>query len=623
MKIFSPLSNSRFAWPAIAPQRPEQHDLNGSTALQLADPWLMVRKSWIPIVVGFLFLVVARLSALALPIATKFLVDVIVGAGRFDQMPILAGATAIAMIVQSLAGYGASEMLSRSGQRGVAELRTAVWTHLCHLPLEFHDNGSVGSLLSRIMNDLEGVRYLVGAGLVELLGASLSIFFALVIMVKTSLLLTLVAVAFLLLFGITVRRANLKTRLIYGEQSTIRGQVTSRLTESLAAIRVTKTYCAESSECSVLRRAFMQLGMTAVRIGTVQSRTTAYSMAILGFANIFFICIGGRLIATRTLSIGDFILFVTVSNTLTGCAFQIVTSSKQLSEAIAGLHRTREVLNIQREDAAPEHKINISTLRGSIRFQNVGFRYGNGHEILENVSFTAGPGTMTAIVGSSGSGKSTIANLSAAFYLPTSGKVFIDDFDIEAVAVGSYRRHLGIVLQDSFLFDGTIQENIAFSRPGATMDEIREAAKIACVDGFVSELEEGYATMIGERGVKLSAGQRQRISVARAVLARPRILILDEATSNLDSESERVIQAALSKLIENCTAIVIAHRLSTIQHAHQILVVEEGKILERGTHESLLAARGRYFDLFKKQQMEKDVEEVSHLLRPELIRLNV
>jgi ABC-type bacteriocin/lantibiotic exporter with double-glycine peptidase domain len=567
-----------------------------------ADPWFLLRRHAGMISVGLCLLLLARVCALALPVATKYLLDNVIAVGRFDRLPTLALVTTAFLIIQSVTALAGMRTFTKIGQSGVSSLQSTLFTHISRLPLEFHDNRRSGEMLSRIMSDVEGVRGLLGAGLADLAGASASTLVALVVMVKISPQLTAMALIFLLVFGLLLWWAARKTRSLSHRYGAERAQVTGRLAESLGGIRVTKAYCAEAAECAALHAGFKQQGGIMLKIMNLHSLANAQSLALFGFANVLFFCLGARQINANTMTIGSFILFVTVSNTLSSFTFQIVSSSRQINEAIAGLQRSREILSMQREDVSSSRVVTVSHLRGELRFDNVTFKYSSGQKVLDKISFVAKPGTMTAIVGSSGSGKSTIANLVAGFYSPSSGKVYVDGVDLETVVLSSYRRHLGLVLQEPFLFDGTIQENISFSRPGAPVERGREAARIAYVDEFAEELEHGYQTMIGERGVKLSAGQRQRISLARAVLASPRILILDEATSNLDSESETIIQEALTRITRDLTAIVIAHRMSTIRDADQILVLEEGRIAEKGTHASLWAARGRYFELCKKQQ---------------------
>lgn len=574
-----------------------------------ADPWYLLRQHAGMISVGLCLLLSARVCALALPVATKYLLDTVIGAGRYDKLPALAAVTTTFILLQSVMALAGMKTFTRTGQSGVTSLQSTLFTHISQLPLEFHDNRKSGEMLSRIMGDVEGVRNLLGSGLADLAGASASTLVALVVMVKISPRLTSLALIFLLAFGFMLWWAAKKTRALSHQHGAARAQVTGRLAESLGGIRVTKAYCAESAECAALHSGFKQQGGIMLKIMNLHSLANAQSLALFGVANVLFIWLGAGQISTRTMTIGSFILFVTISNTLSSFTFQIVSSSRQINEAIAGLQRSRQILSLQREDDSTSRVVNVPHLQGEIRFDNVSFKYSSGQRILDKISFIARPGTITAIVGSSGSGKSTIANLVGGFYSPFSGKVYVDGIDLETVILGSYRQRLGLVLQEAFLFDGTIAENIAFSRPSATIEEVREAARIAYVDEFVEELENGYQTVIGERGVKLSAGQRQRISLARAVLACPRILILDEATSNLDSESETAIQEALTRITKDLTAIVIAHRLSTIRDADQILVIEEGRIAERGTHASLWAARGRYYELCKKQQ-SNDVEEI-------------
>jgi len=577
--------------------------------LRETDPWYILRKHYRPILKGLLILLVSRVCAMTIPVSTKYLLDNVILAGNLNKLPLLAVVSAILVAIQIMTSVTANTFFATLGENGVMELRTLLWMHICHLPLEFHDKGKVGAILSRIMNDLDGVRWLIGPGFADVAGASASNIIVIILMAKIGFSLTAVALGFLAVFCLMLWFNLKKSKSMHLDYNALRAQIMGRLAESLAGVRVTKAYCAEQTEVTTLRARFVRLSASAVKITNVHSWMGGQAIAIFGIANIVFFWMGAHQISTKAISIGSFVLFMTVANTLGGSTFQLVASTKQINEAVAALQRMREILEIEREDNNPLRTVAVPEIRGELCFDNVSFEYQTGQKVLDRMSFTTAPGTVTAIVGSSGSGKTTVTNLAAGFYRPTAGKIYIDGVDLETIVLGSYRKNLGLVLQDSFLFDGTIQENIAFSRPSTTLEEVKRASRIAYVDEFVDQFEDGYNSLIGERGVRLSAGQRQRVAVARAVLAQPRILILDEATSNLDSESEAVIQQALAVVMKGITAIVVAHRLSTIRQADQILVMEKGRIIERGTHESLFAARGRYFELYKRQSLQ--VEEIS------------
>ena len=550
---------------------------------------------------GFVLMVVNRLSGLVLPASTKFLIDDIIGQHRQELLGPLVLAVVLATVVQGVTSFALTQSLSKAAQRLIAELRRKVQAHVGRLPVAYYDANKSGALVSRIMTDVEGVRNLLGTGLVEFAGGLLTALFALVVLLRISPLLTGLALAFLLAFGLVLRRSFRTIRPIFRMRGKINAEVTGRLTESLSGVRVIKGYHAEAREEAVFARGVRRLLDNVLQSLTVIAAMSLSATLFMGVVGAVVMYVGVREIFAGTLTLGSFVTFTAFLAFLVAPVFQVVSIGTQLSEALAGLERTREVLRERPEDADPKRTVQIPTLRGDVVFDQVRFAYNAGKEVLEEVSFRAAPGSVTALVGPSGAGKSTIIGLVAAFHAPTLGTVRVDGVDLSTVQLGSYRTQLGVVLQETFLFDGTIRENVAFACPEATEAQILEACRIARVDEFAERLDQQYDTLVGERGVKLSGGQRQRASIARAILADPRILILDEATSSLDSESEALIQAGLAFLMRGRTTFVIAHRLSTIRRADQILFVEEGRILERGTHQSLLAVHGRYFELYTRQ----------------------
>ena len=546
-------------------------------------------------------MVVNRLTGLVLPASTKFLIDDIIGHRRGDLLVPLVLAVVLATAVQGITSFALTQWLSKAAQRLIAELRQKVQAHIGRLPVAYYDANKSGAMVSRIMTDVEGVRNLLGTGLVELLGGLLTAVFALGLLLRISPLLTGLALGFVLVFGLVLRKAFRTVRPIFRARGKINAEVTGRLTESLGGVRVVKGYHAETREEAVFARGVRRLLDNVLQSLTVIAGMSLSATLFMGAVGAVVMYVGAREILAGALTLGGFVTFTALLAFLVAPVFQIVGIGTQLSEALAGLERTHEVLRERPEDADPRRSVAIPTLGGDVVFDRVRFAYDAGKEVLEEVSFRAAPGTVTALVGPSGAGKSTIIGLVAAFHAPTDGTVLVDGVDLSTVQLGSYRTQLGVVLQETFLFDGTIRENVAFARPDATEAEILAACRIARVDEFAERFEQQYDTLVGERGVKLSGGQRQRVSIARAILADPRILILDEATSSLDSESEALIQAGLAYLMRGRTTFVIAHRLSTIRRADQILVIEAGCIVERGSHEVLLAARGRYFDLYTRQ----------------------
>jgi subfamily B ATP-binding cassette protein MsbA len=494
-----------------------------------------------------------------------------------------------------------TQLLSKAAQRLIAELRRKVQGHIGRLPVAFYDGNKSGMLVSRIMSDVEGVRNLIGTGLVEFVGGLLTALLALIVLVRLSPTMTGVALGAILVFGLALRKAFGVMRPIFKERGKISAEVTGRLTESLGGVRVVKGYHAEAAEATVFAGGVQRLLDNVMKSLTATSFMSFGATLMMGILGALVMYLGARQIMAGTLTLGQFFMFTMFLAFLVGPVFQIVGIGTQISEALAGLERTREVLRERPEDEDPRRNVAVGRVAGEVVFDNVTFAYDEGKTVLHDISFRAAPDTVTALVGASGSGKSTIIGLIAAFYAPGQGAIRIDGVDLSTIRLDSYRTQLGVVLQDTFLFDGSVRENVAFSRQDATEAQIREACRIARVDEFADSFEKGLDTVVGERGVKLSGGQRQRVSIARAILADPAILILDEATSSLDSESEALIQEGLSYLMKGRTTFVIAHRLSTIRRADQILVVEGGRIVERGRHATLYSQQGRYYDLYTRQ----------------------
>ena len=568
----------------------------------LPDIMELVRPRRGILLFGLALMIVNRVAGLVLPASTKYLIDDVIGKRHAELLVPLLGGVVLATVVQGATSFSLTQIISKAGQRLIAEMRRKVQAHVGHLPVAYYDSTKSGTLVSRIMNDVEGIRNLVGTGLIELIGGLVTAVLALVMLLRISPLLTGVTLAVVLTFGLVLSRAFGKIRPIFKERGKIFSEVTGRLTESLGGVRVVKGYRAESREESVFAGGVQRILDNIMKSMTAISTMTLASTTLMGIVGALVMFLGAREIMADRLTLGGFVTFTVFLGFLIAPVFQIVGIGTQLTEAFAGLERTREVLREAREDDDPRRQRDLADLHGDVRFDHVDFHYEpGGKPVLHDVSFDATPGTVTALVGPSGSGKSTIIGLVAAFHKPTSGTVFVDGQDLSTIRLGSYRSRLGVVLQESFLFDGSICENIAFSRPDATEPEILEAARMARVDEFAEKFEKGYDTVVGERGVKLSGGQRQRVSIARVLLADPRVLILDEATSSLDSESEALIQEALARLMKGRTTFVIAHRLSTIRRADRILVVEDGRIRERGTHSELFAKQGRYWDLYTKQ----------------------
>ncbi len=563
--------------------------------------WELVRPRRNIIIVGFLLMIVNRICGLALPASTKYLIDNIIGQHQLKMLTPLVLGVLLATLIQGLTSFTLTQLLSKAAQRLIAELRRKVQSHIGRLPVSYYDSNKSGTLVSRIMTDVEGVRNLIGTGLVEFVGGLMTALFSLIILFRISVLMTAIALAVISMFALVLQKAFKTIRPIFRERGKINAEVTGRLTESLGGVRVVKGYHAETREENVFGGGVQRLLDNVLKSLTAMSLMSLSATVLMGIVGAVVMYIGANEISSGQIKLGDFVMFTAFMAFLVAPIIQVVAIGTQLTEALAGLDRTQEVLSEMREDADPKRVAELPPVRGEVVFEHVSFAYEEGKRVLHDVSFRAEPGTVTALVGSSGSGKSTTIGLIAAFAKPDEGTITVDGVDLSTVRLDSYRTQLGVVLQETFLFDGSIRENVAFARPDATEAQIMEACRIARVDEFAEGFTDGYNTIVGERGVKLSGGQRQRVSIARAILADPRILILDEATSSLDSESEGLIQEGLRYLLQGRTTFVIAHRLSTIRRADQILVVEAGRIVERGTHDSLYAARGRYWDLYTKQ----------------------
>ncbi len=583
--------------PADKPKPPKVQRLRAV----LPIVWELTRPRVGLLSVGFLLMAVNRVASLVLPYSTKFLFDSVIPKRSLHLLDRLVLVVLAATVVQGITSFLLTQLLSKEAQRLITELRQRVQAHVSRLPVAFYDANKTGMLVSRIISDVEGVRNLLGTGLIDFTGGLLTSGIALVLLVRISPLMTSLALGFLLCFAVALTKAFGTIRPIFRERSKINAEVTGRLTESLGGVRVIKGYHAEEREEAVFAHGVKRLLDNVMRTLTATSVMSLSASVLLGVVGAVVTFVGARQIMGGTMSIGGLVSYTALLAFLIAPMAQAVGIGTQLTEALAGLERTQEILHERPEHQDPRRNVALGDIRGTVEFENVSFSYDGIHEVLRDISFRAEPGTVTALVGSSGSGKSTTIGLISAFYVPTKGQILVDGADLSAVRLDSYRTRLGVVLQESFLFDGTIRDNVAFSRPSAREEEIMRACRIARVDEFAESFADKYNTVVGERGVKLSGGQRQRISIARAILAEPRILILDEATSSLDSESEQLIQHGLSYLMQGRTTFVIAHRLSTIRRADQILVMEQGKILERGTHEELYAAGGRYFDLYTRQ----------------------
>jgi len=553
--------------------------------------------------IGLLLMGINRVAGLVLPYKSKSLLDDVLSPQHPHPDKLLGIILIVlgAMILQAITSFSLTQLLSKAGQRLIAEMRRRVQRHVGLLPVAYYDENRTGLLVARIMTDVEGVRNLVGTGLVEFVGGILTAVLAFFYLMHRSVAVTVTVFAVLGAFIFVLQYGFRVIRPIFRERSKINGEVAGRLTESLGGVRVVKGYHAEAREASVFAAGVERLLENVMKSLTMTSVLSSASTTVLGLVSALVMWLGGNSVLKGTWTVGDYFSYNMFLAFMVAPVFQIVNIGTQLTEAFAGLDRTNEILGEMEENQAPGRTTEMPPIEGRIRFEDVEFAYHPEKPVLHGVSFSADPGTVTALVGSSGSGKSTIISLLCAFHTPKSGRVVIDDVDLSKVDLNTFRSQLGVVLQDSFLFDGSIRENILFSRPEATEEQFLFACRTARVDEFAEKFPELYDTIVGERGVKLSGGQRQRLSIARALLAEPRILILDEATSSLDSESEAMIQAGLAQLMQGRTTFVIAHRLSTIRRADQILVVEQGRIVERGNHDELYAMGGRYYDLYTRQ----------------------
>jgi ABC-type multidrug transport system fused ATPase/permease subunit len=547
--------------------------------------------------IGLFLIVLSRLASLVLPWKSKALLDDVIPNKDYDQLYSLLLIVGIAILIQAVTSFLLTKILSVQAQYLISELRAKVQKKVLSLPISFFDNTKSGVLVSRIMTDVEGVRNLIGTGLVQMVGGTITAVISLVLLLQISPSMTIFVLVPVAVFGIVALKAFKYIRPIFRKRGVINAEVTGRLTESLAGVRVIKAFNAEEQENKTFEEGVERLFKNVKRSLTATAAMTSSSTFLLGLASTGIMGIGGYKIMTGDLTVGDFLSFTLLLGFMIAPIVQMSNIGSQLTEAMAGLDRTEELMNMEAEEDAGNRTEELPSMVGDIEFKDVSFAYEKGKEVIHNISFEAASGTVTALVGSSGSGKSTIAGLSATFLNPKSGMITIDGKDLSKVKLNHYRRNLGVVLQDEFLFEGTIRENILFPRPKATEEQLQNAVNAAYVNEFTDRFDEGLDTLIGERGVKLSGGQRQRIAIARAILADPKIIILDEATSNLDNESEALIQKSLNELMKGRTTFVIAHRLSTIKKADQILVIEEGRIAERGNHDELIQSEGRYYDL--------------------------
>ncbi|MHA7129168.1 ABC transporter ATP-binding protein [Algoriphagus namhaensis] len=550
---------------------------------------------------GLFLIVISRLASLVLPGASKILIDDVIPSNDLNMLKWLIGGVVLAIVIQASTSYALTQILSVEAQNLISKLRAQVQAHIIKLPIRFFDNAKTGELVSRIMTDVEGVRNLVGTGFAQMIGGVLTAVISLFLLINISPLMTLYVLVPVIVFGLVSLKAFGRIRPIFRERGKLNAEVTGRLTETLGGIRVIKGFNAEAQEVKTFESGVERLFLNVKASLTATSLVTSAGALLLGLASAGIMGIGGYMIMQGNLTFGDFLAFTLYLGFMIAPIVQMSNIGSQLTEAFAGLDRTEEIMNTPLEADDKKRTKVLQDFRGDVEFDRVSFAYEEDKDVVKEISFKAPAGTVTALVGSSGSGKTTIAGLAATFLSPDSGTIYLDGIDLESLTLDSFRSRLGVVLQDDFLFEGTIRENILFPRPDAREDQLIAAVKAAYVNEFSDRFEDGLDTLIGERGVKLSGGQRQRIAIARAILADPKILILDEATSNLDTESETLIQASLTELMRGRTTFVIAHRLSTIRQADQILVIEQGKIVERGTHEELITSEGRYYQLYTYQ----------------------
>jgi len=589
----------RRARPGASRGQPEKKKVNMNNAWAEARELIGHHRGQLGL--GLALMLVNRLAGLVLPASPKILIDRVIGQHQAYLLTPIALVVVAATLLQAGTTFALSQVMSVAAQRAIADMRKRVNEHVLRLPVSYFDGTQTGILISRILNDAEGIRNLVGTGLVQLIGGLVTAVLALVVLFWLNWALTSITLLILLTFAGGMALAFTKLRPIFRERSVITADVTGRLGQSLSGIRVVKTYIAERREQLVFARGVHKLLRNIARTITGVSALTAFTTVIVGGVGVLMIVVGGHAILNGKMTLGDFFTYVLFIGLVAAPLVQIASIGTQVSEAFAGLDRIREIRMMPTEDEHDAERGHVPDIEGDVRFEDVSFAYAENVPVLRDISFHSPAGSTTALVGSSGAGKSTLISLIMAFNHPQSGRLLIDGRDLAGLRLGEYRSHLGVVLQDNFLFDGTIAENIGFSKPGASMDEIVAAARAAHCDEFISRFADGFDTVVGERGVRLSGGERQRVAIARAILADPRILILDEATSSLDSESEALIRDGLRRLRRGRTTFVIAHRLSTIASADQILVLEEGRIVERGTQNELLAAHGRYRQLYDKQ----------------------
>ena len=572
------------------------------------EAWALVVAHKRPLLLGLALMFVGRLAGFVLPASSRFLIDTVIADGRTELLWPLAGAAALATLIQAASSFGLSQVVSVAAQRAIRDMRASIQAHVIHLPVRYFDSTKSGALISRIMNDPEGIRNLVGTGVVQLVGGFFTSLLALGLLLWVNWRLTLGAIGLLVMFAGIMAYAFRKLRPIFRERWKIQEEVAGRLGEAMGGVRLVKVYVAETREQGIFADGVDRLFRNVARTITGTSAISALSSVIVGAVGVLIMIVGGNAVVSGSMTLGMLVMYVFVVGMLVIPLVQIASIGTQISEAFAGLDRMREIRDMKTEDSDAEGLAPVTEVEGDVAFNDVTFGYEDDTPVLHDVSFHAPAGTTTALVGPSGSGKSTLINLVMAFHKPQRGEVRVDGRDLSSLRVHDYRSQLGVVLQDNFLFDGTIRDNIAYARPQATDEDIRAAARIAHCDEFVSRFENGYDTIVGERGVKLSGGQRQRVAIARAILADPRILILDEATSSLDSESEALIQDGLRALRAGRTTFVIAHRLSTIRSADRILVLDGGRIVERGTHADLLAIGGLYRRLYERQRgLETDL----------------
>lgn len=564
--------------------------------------WRLMRpRRWL-MLLGLVLVGINRLAGLVLPLSTKPFIDKVLRQHQTHMLLPLVEVVVGAAVVQAVTSFSLTQLMSKAAQRMIAELRVEVQRHVGRLSVSFYDSNQSGMLVSRIMSDVEGVRNLIGTGLVEFAGGLLATFMVFGYLMYEDRSLTSIVFAILVVFVLVMRKALGHIRPIFRERGQIHAEVTGRLTESLGGVRVVKGYHAEERESNIFAAGVQRLLNNIMSTITATSTMSLSATLLLGAIGALIMLLGGHQVVAGKMTVGGYVQYSALLLAMIAPVFQIVNIGTQLTEAAAGLDRTSELLSERDEFSDASRTEHLGIIRGNLAFENVTFAYEKEKPVLHGISFAATPGTVTALIGSSGSGKSTIISLICAFHTPDTGRVLVDGVDLSTVRLGDYRSQLGLVLQESFLFDGTIRENVMFSKPDATEEQFLYACHVACVDEFAERFPDGYETVIGERGIKVSGGQRQRLSIARAILADPRLLILDEATSSLDSESEAMIQEGLKFLMQGRTTFVIAHRLSTIRRADQILVIEGGLIVERGTHESLYALGGRYYSLYTRQQ---------------------